>query len=113
MVKIDSQDAKIDQKEVTAYIQQQMADLAPHLTEKASLQVRLIQKKEMYEAEVTAYEEESEIQTVGIDSDVFDAIKNAKEGLLEYFVEVESELRPHERDEKINYLSKHGSLYLH
>ena len=113
MLKIDAQEGSIDEKEVTAYVQQQMAELGPHLAEKTALQVRLTQIGESFEAEVTAYHTEGEVQTVGRNSDIFDAIRFAKEGLLEYFVEVEAEMHPRERDEKINYLSRHGNLYLH
>lgn len=114
MVKIDSKNMKINEKEFTAYIQQQMADLQPHLADKSSLQVRLTEVgKGEYEAEVTAYQEEGEIQTVGRHKDPFDAIRNAKEGLLEYFVEMEAEMNPHLRDQKLNHLAQNGNLYLH
>lgn len=113
MIKIDNLDPQIDEKEVTAFIQQQMVDLAPHLNEKAALQIRLIKREEGFEVELTAYQEEGEIQTIGFNDDIYDAIRNAKEGLLEYFVTIEDELNPHLRDEKINYLSRHGNLYLH
>ncbi len=114
MVKIDSKYLNINEKEFTAYIQQQMADLQPHLTDKASLQVRLTEVgKGQFEAEVTAFQEEGEVQTIGRNSDPFDAIRNAKDGLLEYFVEMEAELNPHLRDQKINHLARNGNLYLH
>ena len=113
MVKFDSKSAQIDEKEVTAYIQQQMVELKAHLEEKDSVQVRITQVGSEFEAEVTAYQEEGEIQTIGRHPSPFDAIKHAKEGLIEYFVEVEEELNPQMREEKINHLSRNGNLYLH
>lgn len=113
MIKLENLDAQFDTKEVTAFIQQQMMDLTPHLTEKSSLQVQLVKKEEDFEVELTAYQEEGEIQTIGRNHNLFEAIRDAKEGLIEYFVEVEYELNPHGRDDKISYLSQHGSLYLH
>ena len=113
MLKIDTNGTTLNEKEVTAYIQQQMVDLAPHLEEKSALQVKLSQKNQIFEAELTAYHEEGEIQTVGLNKDLFDAIKNAKEGLLQYFVEVEASVNPRLRDEKIKLLSHKGNLYLH
>lgn len=113
MIKIDAIGTQIDKKEVTAFIQQQMQDLSPHMPEKSSLQVRLVKRKENYEVEITAFEEEGEIQTIGRNTDIFDAIRNAKEGLLEYYVEVEDQINPHLRDEKINFISRNGNLYLH
>lgn len=113
MIRIHSKGAAIDEKEVTAYIQQQMVELTPHLKEKSALQVKLTKKKEGFEAELTAYQPEGEVQTVGFNKDVYHAIRNAKEGLLEYFVEFEEAMNPLEREEKIKYLSKHGNLYLH
>jgi len=113
MIKIDNLDPQIDNKEVAAFIQQQMVDLGPHLDSKSSLQVRLVKLKQGFEVELTAFQEEGEIQTIGRDDDIYDAIRYAKDGLIDYFVEVESEINPHLRDDKINYLSRHGSLYLH
>ena len=113
MIKIDSIGTEIDKKEITAYIQQQMVDLAPHLEEKSALQIRLTQVNKGYEAELTAVHLEGEIQTVGWDENLYVAIKNVKEGLLQYFVEVEDELNPHQREEKINHFSRNGNLYLH
>lgn len=113
MIKIDGFDAKIDEKEVTAFVQQQMVDLTPHLSDKSALQVRLSKRGKGFEVELTAFQEEGEIQTVGFNDDLFDAIRNAKEGLMNYFVEVEDEMNPHLRESKIDYFSKHGSLYLH
>ena len=113
MIKFDSRFSPMDEKEVTAYVQQQMVDLGPHLDEKSSLQVRLTKLKNGFEVELTAYQPEGEVQTVGRDTDLFDAIRNAKDGLLHYFVEIEDELHPHERDEKINHLLRNGNIYLH
>ncbi len=113
MIKIDALDAHIDEKDVSAFIQQQMVDLTPHLSEEAALQIRLVKKKKGFEVELTAFEEAGEVQTIGFHTDLYDAIRNAKEGLLEYFVEVEESLDPKARDEKINLLSRQGSLYLH
>ncbi len=113
MIKIDTTGTPIDEKEVTAFIQQQMMDLAPHLRDESSLQVRLTQKRGEFQVELTAFEQEGEIQTVGRHKNMFDAIRNAKEGLIEYFVAVEDENNPQLRDEKINFLSRHGNLYLH
>lgn len=113
MIEIDSKDFQIDEKEVSAYVQQQMIDLAPHLEEKSALQIKLKQVDQGFEAELTALHEQGEIQTVGWNEDIYHAIKDAKEGLLEYFVEVEDELNPRIREEKINLLSRHGNLYLH
>jgi ribosome-associated translation inhibitor RaiA len=113
MVKFDADSLAVDQKEVTAFIQQQMLDLAPHLDEKSALQIRLKQVKNGFEAELTASQKEGEIQTVGWHEDIYSAIRNAKEGLLQYFVEVEEQLNPMLREEKIKYLRQHGSLYLH
>ena len=113
MLKIDAQGTTINEKEVTAYIQQQIVDLAPHLEDKSSIQVKLSRKNRVFEAELTAYHEEGEIQTVGLNKDLFDAIKNAKEGLLQYFVELEALNNPHIREEKIKLISEKGNLYLH
>lgn len=113
MVKIDSKIAQIDEKEITAYIQQQMMDLTPHLEEKSALQVRLTQLNDGFEAELTAYQPEGEIQTVGRNPSIFEAIRYAKEGLIDYMVEVEENLHPHLRDDKIELISRHGNLYLH
>ncbi len=113
MIKIESSSEMIDQKAVTAYIQQQMVELQPHLHEKSALQVKLVQLKNGFEAQLTAIEEEGEIQTIGRHADLYDAIRNAKEGLLDYFVAAEDELNPRLREEKLNYMSKHGNLYLH
>ena len=113
MVEFDSDAQQIDQKEVTAYIQQQMMDLKPHMAEKDSLQVRITQVGGEFEAEVTAIQEAGEVQTIGRHPDPYNAIRHAKEGLIEYFVEVEAELNPREREEKLNHLSRNGNLYLH
>ena len=113
MIKIDTLDPKIDEKEVTAFIQQQMMDLGPHLNKESSLQVRLVKVETGFEVEITAFQEEGEVQTIGRNEDIYDAIRNAKEGLLDYFVEVEDELNPRIREDKLNYFSQHGSLYLH
>ena len=116
MLKIDTKDTNgtsFNEKEVTAYIQQQMIDLAPHLKDKSALQVKLSQKNQVFEAELTAFQEEGDIQTVGLNKNLFDAIRNAKEGLLQYFVETEATINPHLREEKIQHLSHHGNLYLH
>ncbi len=113
MIKIDALDAQIDEKDISAFIQQQMVDLAPHLTAESALQIKLVKRDQGFEVELTAFEAAGEIQTIGFNDNLFDAIRNAKEGLLEYFVEVEDALNPKARDEKINLLSKHGSLYLH
>ncbi len=113
MIKIDANDPQIDEKAISAFIQQQMVDLAPHLSNEAALQIKLVKKDGGFEVELTAYEEAGEVQTIGFHMDLYDAIRNAKEGLLEYFVEVEDALDPKARNEKINLLSKHGSLYLH
>ena len=103
----------MEEKEVTAYIQQQMMDLEPHLEGKTSLQVRLVDIGDEFEAEVTAFHPDGEIQTVGRNASLFDAIRFAKEGLIEYFLAVADEVNPLEREAKINHLSQHGNLYLH
>lgn len=113
MIKIDALDANIDEKDISAFIQQQMADLTPHLSDKAALQIRLIKKDKGFEVEITAFEEEGEVQTIGFHDDLYGAIRNAKEGLIEYFVEVEDALNPTARDAKINHFSRQGNLYLH
>ncbi len=113
MFRIDSNTTQIDEKEIAAYIQQQMVDITPHLVEKSALQIKLTQRKEGYEAELTAFQPEGEIQTVGYNKDIYHAIKNAKEGLLEYFVEFEDAMNPRQREEKIKHLARHGNLYLH
>lgn len=113
MVKIQTNDAGIDEKEVTAYIQQQMIDLAPHLEEKSALQVKLKKKAEGFQVELTAILNQGEIQTVGWNENIYDAIRNAKDGLLDYFVLVQDELNPREREEKLNHLSQNSNLYLH
>lgn len=113
MIDFDAQGLSLNEKEVTAFVQQQMLDLAPHLGEKDALQVRLSQRGTGFEVELTAHHEDGDIQTLGHNEDLFEAIKLAKEGLLHYFVEVEDQLNPLLRDEKINYLSRHGNLYLH
>jgi len=113
MIKMDKLGEKIDKKEVAAFIQQQMVELAPHLDEKSALQIKLTQVRNGFEAELTATQLEGEIQTIGWNEDLFDAIKNAKEGLLQYFVDAEDFMNPQLRDEKIKYLSQHGNLYLH
>jgi len=113
MIRIDSNSTKIDEKEIAAYIQQQMVELTPHLVEKSALQIKLTQHKKGFEAELTAYQPEGEIQTVGYNEDIYHAIRNAKEGLLDYFVEFEDAMNPRQRDEKLKHLSRHGNLYLH
>ena len=113
MLKIDTNDTTFNEKEVAAYIQQQMVDLTPHLREKSALQVRLSKRDQTFHAELTACDDQGEIQTVGVNEDLFDAIKFAKEGLIQYFVELEANLYPELRDEKIKHLSLHGNLYLH
>ena len=90
-----------------------MMDLKPHLAEKDSVEVKVTEVGDEYEAEVTAIQEEGEIQTIGRHKDPYHAIRYAKEGLIEYFVEVEAELYPREREEKIRHLSQNGNLYLH
>ncbi len=110
MSKIEIKDATFNEKEVAAYIQQQMVDLAPHLEDQSTLQVKLSQKNQIFEAELTAFHGEGEIQTVGLNKNLFDAIKNAKEGLLQYFVETNN---PRLREEKMRLLSHQGNLYLH
>ena len=79
MIKIDSKNFQIDEKEVTAYIQQQLIDLSPHLEDKAALQVRLKKVDQGFEAELTATHQEGEVQTVGWNEDIYNAIKSAKE----------------------------------
>ena len=113
MLKIESQNTPLSEKEITAYVQQQLVDLAPHMDEKAALQMKLTQINSGFEAELTATLDEGEIQTVGWHEDIYESIKNAKEGLLQYFVEIEEELNPKERDEKINHFVRNGNLYLH
>ncbi len=113
MLKIDTHGTTINEKEVVAYVQQQMVDLAPHLEDKSSLEVKLSQKNQIFQAELTAFHEEGEIQTVGMNEDLFDAIRNAKEGLLQYFLETEAIINPRLREEKIKLMSHHGNLHLH
>lgn len=113
MIKLNTNDAQIDEKEVTAYIQQQMAELTPHLEEQTAVQVKLTPVDDGYEAEVTAHHPDGDVQTIGWHEDLFDAIKNAKEGLLEYIVETEDEMNPRLREEKIQHLRRNGNLYLH
>ena len=110
MSKIDVKGENFNEKEVAAYIQQQMVDLAPHLENQSALQVKLSQKNQVFQAELTAFDGEGEIQTVGFNKNLFDAIKNAKEGLLQYFVETNN---PQLRKEKIKLLSHQSNLYLH
>ena len=113
MIRIDLKGSQIDQKEVTAYIQQQLQELMPHLGEKAALQVKLVQEKEGFEVQLTATRLDGEVQTSGWNENLFDAIKFAKEGLIQYFVEVEDQMNPQVREAKLQYLSQHGNLYLH
>lgn len=113
MVKIHTNEAGIDEKEISAYIQQQMVDLTPHLEEKSALQIKLKKIGDGFEVELTAILNQGEIQTVGWNENIYHAIRNAKDGLLEYFVHVADEENPNQRDEKINYLSRHGNLYIH
>lgn len=113
MIKIDALDANIDPKDISAFIQQQMVELTPHLSDQAALQIRLVKKEGGFEVELTAFETSGEVQTVGFHADIYDAIRNAKEGLLEYFVEVEDALDPGARDQKIQFMTQQGSLYLH
>ena len=113
MLKIDANASALSEKEIAAYVQQQLVDLGPHLDEEVALQMKLTQVETGFEAELTASTEEGEVQTVGCHEDIYDAIKNAKEGLLAYFVEVEAEINPRLRDEKINHLARNGNLYLH
>ena len=112
MIKIDSKSDLIDEKEITAYIQQQMAELSPHLEEKTALEVKLTPVNNGFEAEMTAMHPEGQIQTIGWNEDIFDAIKYAKEGMIEYFVEFENEMHPNNRDAKLQYMKRHGNLYL-
>ena len=112
MIRIDG-NAQYDQKELSAYIQQQMNELTPHLEPNSPIEIKLRKKDDGFEVEVTTDHLSGVVQTLGWNENIFHAIKSAKEGLLQYFAEVEDELNPNERDEKINHISRHGNLYLH
>ena len=105
--------AQFDQKEISAYVQQQLNELAPHIDPTSPVELKLTQVNEGFEVELTTDHSSGVIQTLGWNQNLFGAIKSAKEGLLEYFVEVENELNPNKREERINHISRHGSLYLH
>ncbi|MCJ8275882.1 MAG: hypothetical protein HRT44_01975 [Bdellovibrionales bacterium] len=105
--------APFDEKEMSAYIQQQISDLEPHLKTESPLELKLTQVDEGFEAELTADHESGVVQTLGWNENIFSAIKSAKEGLLEYFIEVEQEKNPQHRNEQIDHISRHGNLYLH
>ena len=103
----------MDQKEVLAYIQQQMSDLAPHMDSQSPLQLKVVEKQGGFEAELTVDHEAGKIQILGKDKDLFDAIKSAKEGLLDYFVELEDHLNPNRRSSQIQYICRHGTFHIH
>ena len=105
--------APFDKKEISAYIQQQLNELEPHLIPESPLELKLTKRDDGFEAELTADHASGVIQTLGWNQNIFTAIKSAKEGLLDYFTEVESEMNPLKREETINHISRHGNLYLH
>lgn len=113
MIEFETNDTKINQKEISAYVQQQMLDLTPHLNDKSAIEVRVLKSQDDFVVEVAISDDEGEIQTLGRHPDIFNAIRNAKDGLMEYFMEMENQANPHLRDEKINILSQQGNFYLH
>ena len=104
---------QINKKEVSAYLQQQLNELAPHIDPASPVELKLTEIDEGFEVELTADHSSGVIQTLGWNQNLFGAIRSAKEGLLDYFVEVEAELNPHKRDERIDQITRHGHLYLH
>ena len=102
-----------NQKEIQAFAQQQMVDLAPHLEGETPVELTLSQSKEGFEASLVAEHFEGQVETVGKSPDVFHAIINAKEGLLEYCLEVEAEFNPHQRRQRIEQILRRQSPWLH
>ncbi|MCB0378740.1 MAG: hypothetical protein KDD33_09630 [Bdellovibrionales bacterium] len=113
MYKVNLESLSINEKEVSAYVQQQMMDLAPHVDPSKPIEVNLIETDRGFEVELTANHLEGFVQTVGADKNLFTAIRNAKEGLLQYFVELEDELEPHKREQVLSHYNRHGNIYLH
>jgi len=83
-----------NQKEIHAFVQQQMVDLAPHLQGESPLELTLSQSKDGFQASLKAQHLEGPVETIGKSPDVFNAIISAKEGLLEYCLEIEAETNP-------------------
>lgn len=113
MFRMNLDKLNVDQKEVTAFVQQQMVELAPHLNAESPVQLNIAQGKKGYIVELTATHPVGVVQTVGRNKDIFAAIKNAKEGLLEYCLEIESSLNPENRDARIRQILAGESPYLH
>ena len=102
-----------NEKEIQAFAQQQLVDLAPHLQGETPLELTLSQSKEGFEASLVAEHFEGQVQTVGKSPDIFNAIINAKEGLLEYCLEMEAELNPRQRHQRIEQILRRQSRWLH
>lgn len=112
MIRING-NAPFDKKEISAYIQQQVDELTPHLEPNTPIEVKLTKTENGFEVELTTDHLTGVIQTLGWNEDIFHAIRSAKEGLLQYFAEVEAEINPNNREERISHISRHGNLYLH
>jgi|GEM_PF-4720271 len=113
MVKTSLKKVDVSEQEISAFVNQQMAELEPHIDSKTPVEVSLIEGKKGFQVSLTAVHPEGKIQTVGTDEDLFNAIRNAKEGLLDYCVEIEAETNPQFRDSKIDQILKNKNHYLH
>lgn len=113
MLNIDLKTLNVDEQAVKAFVQQQLVELVPHLTPESPVDLKLSQLEKGFEVEMSADHAIGTIQTVGKGEDLFVAIRNAKEGLLDYFSEIADEINPERREQKINNITRNGSFYLH
>ena len=113
MAKINVNSQLKDQREITAFVQQQLTDLAPHLAEATALELTLSESKVGFQASLTLNENEGPVQMIGQSDDLYQAIMIAKEGLIEYCVELEAEFQPNRRKDKISRILNQKSHWLH
>ena len=113
MFTMDLDKLNVDEQAVKAFVQQQLVELTPHLAPESPVSLKLTQREKGYEVEMSADHAIGTVETVGQGDDLFLAIKNAKDGLLEYFTEIDDELNPEKREQKIQSITRGGSFYLH
>lgn len=102
-----------NQKEISAFVKQQLSDLAPHLAESTALELTLSESNSGYQAALILDNEDGPVEMVGQSQDVFQAIRIAKEGLVEYCVELRAQFQPNSRRDKISYILNQKSHWLH
>lgn len=113
LAKISLNSKLVDEKEINAFVQQQLSDLSPHLADTADLELSLSESKKGFQASLTMKEAPGPVQMVGQSQDLFQAIRLAKEGLIEYCVEIQAQSDPHWRRDKISQILNQKSHWIH